>query len=104
MQSFPPMAAPALASTTSTTMSPEETFKRSQIAKTAKDFEASFLSAMINTMFEGVSTDGPMGGGQAEQTMRSFMNDAFAKGMAQHGGIGLAPSIQAQMLKLQGLS
>jgi len=103
MTSFPPMpAAPVAAATTA--MSPQEAFKRSQIAKTAKDFEASFLSAMINTMFEGVSTDGPMGGGQAEQTMRSFMNDAFAKGMAQHGGIGLAPSIQAQMLKLQGLS
>ena len=103
MQSFPPMPAAPVAATP-TAMSPQEAFKRSQIAKTAKDFEASFLSVMINSMFEGVSTDGPMGGGEAEQTMRSFMTDAFSKGMAKHGGIGLAPSIRAQMLKLQGLS
>ena len=77
---------------------------RSRIARTAQDFEASFLSVMLGQMFEGVSTGGPFGGGGAEATMRSFMTDAFARSMAQKGGVGLAPALQAQMLKLQGLS
>ncbi len=84
--------------------SPEETRIRARIDKTATEFESSFLSVMLGQMFQGLSTDGPTGGGEAEKTMRSFMTDAFAKGMANHGGIGLAPSIRAQMLRMQGLT
>ena len=77
--------------------------KRHDIAATAKSFEASFLSIMFQQMFEGLDTSAPFGGGQGETMFRSFMTDAFAKQMAQGGGIGLADAVQKEMLKMQGL-
>ncbi len=59
---------------------------------------------MLGEMFDSLPTGGLFGGGEAEGAMRSFMTDAFSKQMTKAGGIGLAPSIQAQMLKMQGLS
>jgi Rod binding domain-containing protein len=81
-----------------------ETAKRAQIAQSAQNFESQFLSSMLGEMFEGVSTDGPFGGGQGEQMFRSFMTDAFGKQMAKAGGVGVAAAVQREMLKMQGLS
>jgi Rod binding domain-containing protein len=36
--------------------------------------------------------------------MRSFLTEAMAKSMTAKGGFGLAPAIQAQMLKMEGLA
>ena len=83
---------------------PAELAKRGQIAKTAQDFEASFLSVMLQTMFQGVKQQEPFGGGQGEEMFKSFMSEAMAKQMAKQGGIGLSKSVQAEMLKMQGLS
>jgi Rod binding domain-containing protein len=77
--------------------------KRAAIQKTARDFEASFLSTALGSMFEGVTVSAPFGGGQAEQTFKSFLNDAFAKQIVKTGGIGVAASVQREMLKMQGL-
>jgi peptidoglycan hydrolase FlgJ len=68
---------------------------------TAESFEASFLSEMLKPMFAGLSTDGMFGGGDAEQTWRSFMIDAMAKQTVKAGGIGLADQVVAQMLRMQ---
>ena len=84
--------------------SPSETFQRTRIAKSAQDFETSFLSVMINQMFSEVDTSGPFSGGSGEAAFRSFLGDAVAHQIARSGGIGLAGPVQAQMLKLQGLS
>ena len=75
-----------------------------QIAKTADSFETSFLSNMLGQMFEGVSTDGPFGGGQGEGAFRSFLMDAFAQQISKSGGIGVGAAVQREMLKMQGLS
>ena len=77
--------------------------QRARVEKTARDFEASFLSQMFGQMFEGTDVSAPFGGGQGEQAFRSFMTDAMGKSMAKHGGVGLARSVAAEMLKLQGL-
>jgi flagellar protein FlgJ len=68
----------------------------------AQQFEASFIGAMLKPMFDSLSTDGPFGGGEGEAAFKSFMTDAIAKSMAKHGGIGLAPAVQREMLKMQG--
>jgi len=83
--------------------SAEELAKRGQITQTAKKFEASFLSIMLQQMFEGTQTSAPFGGGPGEQMFQSFMADAMAKKMVQSGGVGLAASVQREMLKMQGL-
>ena len=76
--------------------------KRATLAKTAKDFEASFMTSMLSTMFEGV-TAGSFGGGPGEDAFKSFLSEAMAKQMTRGKGIGLAASVQHEMLKLQGL-
>jgi peptidoglycan hydrolase FlgJ len=77
--------------------------RRGQIKQTAQEFESSFLSVMMQQMFSGLSTDGPFGGGAGEEMFRSVLTDAMAKQMAKVGGIGIAPTVEREMLKLQGL-
>lgn len=75
---------------------------KDQIKTAAQDFEASFVSVMLGQMFDGVG-GGAFSGGESEQMFQSFMMDAFSKQITKAGGIGIAPHVQAEMLKLQGL-
>lgn len=77
---------------------------RARIEKTAKEFETVFLSTAFQTMFSGVNTSEPFGGGEGEQAFKSFLMDAFARQMTKAGGVGLATSVTQEMLKMQGLS
>jgi Rod binding domain-containing protein len=77
---------------------------RARIEKTAKEFESAFLSTAFQTMFAGVNTSEPFGGGEGEQAFKSFLMDAFAKQMTKSGGVGIAASVTQEMLKMQGLS
>ena len=76
---------------------------REAVEKTARDFEASFISQMLGTMFQGIESDGPFGGGSGDAAFKSFLMDAVAKQMAQAGGLGLADDLTREMLKMQGL-
>jgi peptidoglycan hydrolase FlgJ len=84
---LPPAAAPAVIT--------------ARMRETAEAFETSFLSQMLKPMFEGLSTEAPFGGGEAEGTWRGFLVDAMAKQAVRGGGIGLADQVVAQMLKMQ---
>ena len=83
---------------------PAQTASRAAIHRSAQAFESQFMSSMLGTMFEGVSTEAPFGGGEAEGAFKSFLMDAFAKQMTKAGGIGITASVQREMLKMQGLS
>jgi Rod binding domain-containing protein len=85
-------------------MGAAELAKRGQIKETAQKFEASFLSIMMQQMFEGTETAAPFGGGPGESMFKSFLTEAMAKKMAAAGGIGVAASVQREMLKMQGLN
>ena len=67
----------------------------------SKDFESVFISQMLETVFETVPTDGPMGGGMGENIFRSMMIQNIGQQMANQGGIGLAPNVRSELLKLQ---
>lgn len=67
----------------------------------AREFESVFLSQMFETVWQTVPTDGAMGGGMGESIFRSMMVQDIGKQFAQQGGIGLAPFIKAELLKLQ---
>ncbi|WP_421737048.1 rod-binding protein [Caulobacter sp.] len=86
-----------------TAASTKELAKRGQIKETAQKFEASFLSVMMQTMFEGVKTSEPFGGGQGEEMFKSLLTESMAKEVTKAGGVGLANTVQREMLKLQGL-
>jgi len=77
---------------------------RSRVKTAAQDFEAQFLSIMFQQMFAGLKTDGPFGGGEGEEMFRSLMTEAMGKQVAKAGGIGLAETVQREILKLQGLT
>ena len=77
--------------------------QKARIAKVSRDYEQSFLSIMLGAMTKDVKA-GSFGGGEGEDAFKSFLNDAMAKSMTAHGGIGLAPRLEAELLKLQGLS
>jgi len=81
-----------------------EAEKRAAIGKASQDFESAFLSNMLGQMFEGLNTDGPFGGGQGEAMFRSVLMDTFGKQIVKSGGIGVAASVQREMLKMQGLA
>ena len=83
------------------TGAPQRPQPTARMRETAEAFEASFLSQMLKPMFEGLSTDGPFGGGQAEETWRGFMIDAMAKQTVRAGGIGLADQVVSEMLRMQ---
>lgn len=72
-----------------------------RMRETAEAFEASFMAQMLKPMFEGLSTEAPFGGGEAERTWRGFLVEAMAKQTVRAGGIGLTDQVIAQMLKMQ---
>ncbi len=83
--------------------SPAELAKRAQIADTARNFESSFLSTMMQSMFKDVNA-GEFSGGQGEEAFKSFFTEAIAKQVAKAGGVGISGQIEREMLKLQGLT
>jgi Rod binding domain-containing protein len=77
--------------------------QRGRINDAAQAFEGQLLSLMMQPMFEGLSSAPPFGGGAGESTYRSFLVEAIGKQTAKAGGIGLAHTVSAEMLKMQGL-
>ena len=72
-----------------------------QAAKAAQDFEAVFINEFLGSMFEGIETDGPLGGGPGEAIFRSLMLDQYSKSIAAQGGFGLADAVKRQLLTAQ---
>lgn len=72
-----------------------------QLKQTAQDFEATFLSQMMEHMFAGIETDELTGGGEAEDIYRSMMVDEYGKLIAKRGGIGVADHVMSHYLKNQ---
>ncbi len=69
--------------------------------KVAQEFEASFLSQMLQPMFANLGAEKPFGGGSGEDMWRSMQVDEYGKAIAKKGGIGIADSVFREMLKLQ---
>ena len=90
-------------------LAPAATTTAGELAKSrAKDvaqkFEAQFLSSMFQSMFAGLKTDGPFGGGAGEDMFRSLLTEAMAKQVTKAGGVGVSDVVQREILKLQGLT
>jgi len=82
-------------------MTPEQrAAMQTKIHSTAKDFEAQFIASMMSQTYEHVD----LGGGQGSDAFKSVMMQAIGKKIAGGRGIGLSSQIEAEMLKLQGLS
>ena len=75
--------------------------KAAAVKKAAKDFEAMFMSSMLESMTAGVKPDKMFGGGQGEQMYRSMLNQEYGKAIASTGTLGIADAIEREMLKMQ---
>jgi len=72
--------------------------------KAAKEFEAVFISQMIEPLLSSVKTPDIAGGGQSEDYFKALMRDSYAKAIAERGGFGIAREIKAKLLELQAAS
>lgn len=72
-----------------------------RIHQAAQDFEAVYISQMLTPMFNTVDIDPVFGGGNAEETWRGIMVEELGKQVARSGGLGLAPIVEREMMKLQ---
>ncbi len=72
-----------------------------QAKETAQDFEAFFMTRMMESMFDGISTDGMFGGGHAEKIYRSMLLNEYGKVMAKTGNIGISDSIMDTIIQMQ---
>jgi peptidoglycan hydrolase FlgJ len=78
-----------------------DAMQKRKLRETAVDFEAQFLSQMLQPMFEGIEADGPFGGGSGEKMWQSMLVQEYGKSLSQNGGIGLADEVQKQLLRMQ---
>jgi Rod binding domain-containing protein len=94
----PQLLAPSTAAATAADLA-----RRGKVHETANSFEASFLSSMLQEMFEGTEASAPFGGGPGESMFRSVLTEAMAKQVVKAGGVGVAAAVEREMLKMQGL-
>lgn len=74
--------------------------RRAQIRAAAEEYEALFIGQMLAPMFENLG-GGLFGGGPGEAVYRSMMVEQYGKSIARSGGIGIADSVEREILKLQ---
>ncbi|MCF8466790.1 MAG: rod-binding protein [Sneathiella sp.] len=67
----------------------------------AAQFEAFFLSQVLNSMSSGLKTDDAFGGGESEKMFRSMLNEEYAKNMSRNNSVGIADAVFKEMLKMQ---
>jgi flagellar protein FlgJ len=74
---------------------------KKNIRQAAVKLEGMFLSQMIGHMFKDIKTDGLTGGGNGESIFRDLLIQEYGKVISKSSGIGLADSIERQLLQMQ---
>ncbi|WP_350334848.1 rod-binding protein [Coralliovum pocilloporae] len=69
--------------------------------QTAQEFESVYLSTVLSSMFSGISTEAPFGGGHAEETYRGLLIEEYGKSITGAGGVGIADSIYRELISIQ---
>jgi peptidoglycan hydrolase FlgJ len=101
-------AGQALASVTSSALgaatgSSGATGSTAKIKKTAQDFESMFLEQTLDKLNGSPGSEGPLGeNGTGGGVYRSMLNQEYAKGIVQSGGVGIGDQVMREMLRLQG--
>lgn len=72
-----------------------------KVRETAGKFEAFFVGQMMEYMSAGIKADDTFGGGHAEETWRSMLNQEYGKEIAKTGRLGISDMIAKDMLKMQ---
>ncbi len=72
-----------------------------KVGQIAEQFEAQFISQMLENMFSTVDSKNALGGGEAEEYYRDMLVDEYGKVIARAGGIGVADHVKREMLRMQ---
>ncbi|MET3824931.1 Rod binding domain-containing protein [Sphingomonas sp. PvP055] len=96
MMSVPP------ALQTSAAATPPPSPKITNAKQTAEKFEAVFLGQMTQLMMESVDVGDQFSGGHGEAMFRGILAEKLGTEIAKNGGVGLAPAVMAQIIKMQG--
>lgn len=78
--------------------------KGDQVRYAAREFEAVFISQMLQHMWSSVEVDEVFGGGQAEEIWRETLLQEYGKEISKRGGLGISDAVERQLLKLQEVS
>ena len=69
--------------------------------RAAEEFESFFFTQTLESMFAGLPANGLFGGGSGESVYRSLLLQEYGKVAMRAGGVGIADSVQREILKLQ---
>lgn len=73
--------------------------KRKELKKISQDFESLFVGMMLKSMRATVPEDTLTGGGRAEETYRSLLDQEYATAASRRGGIGIASMVEKELLR-----
>lgn len=73
--------------------------RRKELKKIAQDFESLFVGMMLKSMRATVHEDKLTGGGRAEETFRSLLDQEYATAASRRGGIGIASMVEKELLR-----
>jgi flagellar protein FlgJ len=76
---------------------------KDQAREIANEFEKMFIAQMLQPMFADLPTDGPFGGGAAEEMFRPLLLEEYAGAVAKQGGVGVSDAVYREILRIQGL-
>ncbi len=72
-----------------------------KLREVSQEFEAVFVSQMLQPMFANLGAEKPFGGGSSEAMWRSLQVEEYGKAIVKSGGIGVADQVFREMLKSQ---
>ncbi|MET1411306.1 rod-binding protein [Roseibium sp. HPY-6] len=78
-----------------------DTSNKSAVREAAEEFEAVFLNTMLQNMFTGLNEGGTWGGGTGSDAWQDLLIDEYARSISKAGGIGLADSVERELIALQ---
>jgi Rod binding domain-containing protein len=73
-----------------------------EVTAAAEQFEALLIGELTQLMIGTVEVDGLFGGGHAEGVYRGMMAEHLGIAIARRGGLGLAPALMAEVIRMQG--
>lgn len=80
---------------------PVESHAKAQARDTAQAFEAVLIGQLTNAMMESTGEAGEFSGAHGEAMFRGVLAEKLGTEVAKRGGLGLAPSVMQEIIKLQ---
>ena len=90
-----------LAQSTATAPRLSHTDDPAKARQAGEEFEAFFLSQMVEHMYSGLDPDALFGGGESENVYRSLLFQEYGKALAHGGGVGSAAANSSTITPIQ---